>query len=51
MVGVMKVMGTSFKKVLFPQSCGSSVVKFSGGSQSLCQIPRLGNLLWFLELS
>ena len=25
-------------------------VKFSGGSQSLCQIPRLGNLLWALEV-
>ena len=25
-------------------------VKFPGGSQSLCQIPRLGNLLWALEL-
>ena len=25
-------------------------VKFSVGSQSLCQIPRLGNLLWALEL-
>ena len=25
-------------------------VKFLGGSQSLCQIPRLGNLLWALEL-
>ena len=24
----------------------SSKVKFPGGSQSLCQIPRLGNLLW-----
>ena len=24
-------------------------VKFPGGSQSLCQIPRLGNLLWTLE--
>ena len=28
-----------------------SKVKFSGGSQSLCQIPRLRNLLWVLELS
>ena len=28
-----------------------SKVKFPGGSQSLCQIPRLGNLLWVLELS
>ena len=26
-------------------------VKFPGGSQSLCWIPRLGNLLWALELS
>ena len=25
-------------------------VKLPGGSQSLCQIPRLGNLLWALEL-
>ena len=25
-------------------------VKFPGGSQSLCWIPRLGNLLWVLEL-
>ena len=29
----------------------ASKVKFPGGSQSLCQIPRLGNLLWVLELS
>ena len=29
----------------------ASKVKFPGGSQSLCQIPRLGNLLWFLEIS
>ena len=28
-----------------------SKVKFPGVSQSLCQIPRLGNLLWVLELS
>ena len=28
-----------------------SKVKFPGGSQSLCLISRLGNLLWFLELS
>ena len=27
----------------------ASKVKFPGGSQSLCQIPRLGNLLWALE--
>ena len=26
-------------------------VKFPGDSQSLCQIPRLGNLFWTLELS
>ena len=45
-------------KSLFPQSCRSSVikshwlpVKFPGGSQSLHQIHRLGNLLWVLELS
>ena len=29
----------------------ASKVKYPGGSQSLCQIPRLGNLLWVLELS
>ena len=29
----------------------ASKVKFPGGSQYLCQIPRLGNLLWALELS
>ena len=29
----------------------ASKVKFPGGSQSLCQIPRLGNLLWVIELS
>ena len=28
----------------------ASKVKFPGGSQSLGQIPRLGNLLWALEL-
>ena len=28
----------------------ASKVKFPGGSQSLCQIPRLRNLLWVLEL-
>ena len=45
-------------KHLFPQSYVSSVkiplasrVKFPGISQSLCQIPRLENLLWVLELS
>ena len=29
----------------------ASKVKFPGESQSLCQIPQLGNLLWVLELS
>ena len=29
----------------------ASKVKFPGGSQSLCQIQKLGNLLWVLELS
>ena len=29
----------------------ASKVKCPGGSQSLFQIPRLGNLLWVLELS
>ena len=29
----------------------ASKVKFPGVSQSLCQILRLGNLLWVLELS
>ena len=29
----------------------ASKVKFPGCSQSLCQIPGLGNLLWVLELS
>ena len=45
-------------KSLFPQSLRSSIIKshwpsksHSVGSQSLCQIPRLGNLLWALELS
>ena len=28
----------------------ASKVKFSGGYPSLCWIPRLGNLLWVLEL-
>ena len=45
-------------KVCFPHLCKfcnqiplASKVKFPGSSQSLCQIPRLGNLLWVLELS
>ena len=29
----------------------ASKVKFSGSSQSLCQIPRLGGVSWVLELS
>ena len=29
----------------------ASKAKFPGGSQFLCQIPRLGNLLWVLEVS
>ena len=29
----------------------ASKVKFPGDSLSLCQIPRLGNLLWVLELN
>ena len=29
----------------------ASNVRFPGGSQSLCQISRLRNLLWILELS
>ena len=45
-------------KSLFPQSCGNSVVKShwpsksnSLGVLSLTEIPKLGNLLWILELS
>ena len=30
----------------YNQNLLASKVKFPGGSQSLCQIPRLGNLLW-----
>ena len=49
---VHKVLFVPFKS-LFPHSCGSfynqiplaSKLKFPGGSHSLCQIPRLGNLL------
>ena len=29
----------------------ASKAKFPGGSQSLCQVTRLGKLLWVLELS
>ena len=59
------LLGPSVHKVLFVPSKSVSPVlckfcnqiplaskdKFPGGSQSLCQIPRLGNLLWVLELS
>ena len=42
-------------KSLFPLACVRiplvSKVKFPGGSQSLYQIPRLGNLFWVLELN
>ena len=56
--GVHKVLFVPSKS-LFPQSCGSSVIKSHfppksnslGFSQSLCQIPSLGTLLWVLELS
>ena len=53
--GMHKVLFVPSKN-LFPQSCESSFslaskVKFPGGSQSLCWIFRLGNLLWVLELS
>ena len=55
--GARKVLFVPSKS-LFPQSCGSSVnqiplafkIKFPGGSQSLCQIPRLENLSWVLKL-
>ena len=56
--GVHKVLFVPSKS-LFPQSCVktcnlitlSSKVKYPGGSQSLHQIPRLGNMLRILELS
>ena len=38
-------------KILFLMSINNFKGKFLGGFQSLCQIPRLGNLLWILELS
>ena len=49
--GVHKVLFVPSKS-LFPQSCGSSVIKshWPSKSNSLCWIPRLGNLLWALEL-
>ena len=41
------LLGPGVHKVLLcpPRVC------FPGGSQSFCQIPRLGSLLWALELS
>ena len=33
------------------QTSLTSKVNFSGGTQSLCQTSRLGNLLWVLEFS
>ena len=49
--GVHKVLSVPSNS-LFPQSCGSSVIKslWPSKSNSLCWIPRLGNLLWALEL-
>ena len=59
------LLGPGMRKVLFVPSkrlfplvlwkfCNqipwASKVKFHGSSQSLCWIPRLGNLLWVLEL-
>ena len=45
-------------RVCFPVLCKfcnqiplASKVKFPGGSQSICQIPNLGNLSWVLDLS
>ena len=58
MVGLLKVMAPSFKKSIFPvlwkfykQILLVFKVTFPGASQSLSQIPRLGNPLWVLELS
>ena len=51
--GVHKVLSVP-SKCLFPQFCNqiplAFKVTFPGGSQSLSLIPRLGNLLWALEL-
>ena len=44
--GVSPVLRKFCNKI--PLACK---VKFLSNSQSLCQIPRLGNLLWVLELS
>ena len=48
----------ALQESLFPQPCGSSVIKSHWPSKSnslrfssLCQIPKLGNLLWALDLS
>ena len=53
-----KALVCALQESVFPVLCKfcdqiplASKVKFSGSSQSLCQIPRLGNLLWVLELS
>ena len=56
--GVHKVLFVP-SKCLYPQFCASFVikiplafkVKFPGASQFLKWIPRLGNLLWIVELS
>ena len=48
----------ALQESLFPQSCGSSVIKSHWPSKSkslgilslFCQIPKLGSLLWSLEL-
>ena len=55
---LLKVMAPSFKTSISPvfwkfykQILLAFKVTFPGGSQSLSQIPRLGNLLWVLELS
>ena len=55
--GVYNVLFVPFKSVspVLCKFCNqiplASKDKFPGGSQSLCQIPRLENLLWVLELS
>ena len=62
--GVHKVLFVPYKRQ-FPNYCGSFTVlwkfynqiplafkvRFPGGSESLCQKTRLGNLLWALEFS
>ena len=55
--GVHNVLFVPFKSVspVLCKFCNqiplASKDKFPGGSQSLCQIPRLRNPLWVLELS